>query len=167
MKWALLFLIILTITSCGLFRRSSSTLKLKDSYKLEKQEEAKNTRLSAESGSKVDLTKTLTNSKGSMKIYPTKGGDVKIDSQGNIFGSVDSIVKELDESTEQLNNVMEILNKTDSSEETVSLHLEIKEAQELKDKEKTKEPDRGGLAIAYSIIGVFVVIVILVVLRRR
>lgn len=167
MKWVILIPLLAMITSCGVFtKKSSSSFKEKQAYSISKKSDVKKGSILNESALTLDKSEINKKNNNRIIIYPKIGSKVTIGEDGSVTGEIDSVVKNFNESTQQLNNIIGDLNRTLQNTSDSTGQEDSKAEEEVVIKEKVKTPDKGSITIIYVIIGIVVVVIVIIVLNK-
>lgn len=164
-KFLLLGLILL-ISSCNIFKRTSTNQKVKDVLIAHTSTVKKEQELDTSKEMVLDKSQTVSTNNSKIIIYPSKGKPIQIEEDGTITGELDSIFKEVNTKTDEAKNILsELQNNIKKTSDSLT-NARIEDKKEEKIKTKIKEPDRWSISLTYAIISITVVIIIIIILRK-
>lgn len=166
MKLISILSLTLLLTSCGLFKKTSTTFKQKDGALIVENLNVKKSTNTIETDQTVDKSEITSNEDETTKIYPKPNTKVEIKPDGSIIAEADSIVHATKRTRKKVNDILKNLSK----QTKVNLDSVGKRKEETKhqvvDKAKTSKPDTLSLTVVYVIVGIVLVVVAIIAIKK-
>lgn len=145
MRLTLITIVCILLSGCGLFRKTTKISKQLDAVSV-----SKDVKVSSEmTTGKVDKSKETVNtsseSDNKLKIFPTPGTDVKVDTDGSITFKADSIVAYTKNKTNQARQILKDIKEDLSQKIGIAAKKDSSDKKESETKDIVRQPSATGI----------------------
>lgn len=145
MRIFLITIVCILLSGCGLFRKTTKTIKQLDAVSV-----SSDVKVSAEvTTGKVDKSKEISNtsseSEDKVKVYPTPGTDVKVAPDGSVTFKADSIVSYTKHKTNQARKILNDIKEDLTQRVAVTAKKDSTDKKQVETKDVDRRPSATGI----------------------